>query len=126
MISKDVSNTQTVRNVIIIDEKGIIRTILIYPLNVGRYIPEILRTVQALQMADCSNAMTPANWIPNEPVIVPPPQTFEELQARTEEIEKNQNGITLFKIFVNVMSKKDVPIDTKNNLKKCKKILTNR
>ena len=99
MISKDVSNTQTVRNVIIIDEKGIIRTILIYPLNVGRYIPEILRTVQALQMADCSNAMTPANWIPNEPVIVPPPQTFEELQARTEEIEKNQNGITWYLSF---------------------------
>ena len=99
MISKDVSSTETVRNVIIIDDKGIIRTILIYPLNVGRNIAEILRTVQALQMADCSKASTPANWIPNEPVIVPPPQTFKALQERQEEIEKNQNGITWYLSF---------------------------
>ena len=31
------------RNVFIIDDKGIVRTILVYPLNVGRFIPEILR-----------------------------------------------------------------------------------
>ena len=99
MISKDVSSTETVRNVIIIDDKGIIRTILIYPLNVGRNIAEILRTVQALQMADCSNASTPANWIPNEPVIIPSPQTFKALQERQEEIEKNQNGITWYLSF---------------------------
>ena len=99
MISKDVSSTETVRNVIIIDDKGIIRTILIYPLNVGRNIAEILRTVQALQMADCSNASTPANWIPNEPVIIPSPQTFKALQERQEEIEKNQNGLTWYLSF---------------------------
>lgn len=96
MISKDVSSTETVRNVIIIDDKGIIRTILIYPLNVGRNIAEILRTVQALQMADCSKASTPANWLPNEPVIIPPPQTFEDLQKRQEEIKKDKNGITWY------------------------------
>ena len=99
MISKDVSTTETVRNVVIIDDKGIIRAILIYPLNVGRNIAEILRTVQALQMADCSKASTPANWIPNEPVIIPLPQTFEALQERQEEIEKNQNGITWYLSF---------------------------
>ena len=72
MIASDISNTKTVRNVYIIDEKGIIRVILIYPLNVGRWIPEILRTVEALQMADCANASTPANWRPGDPVIIPP------------------------------------------------------
>ena len=55
MISSDISNTETVRNVFIIDDKGIIRTILIYPLNIGRFIPEIIRIVQALQMAECGN-----------------------------------------------------------------------
>ena len=55
MISSDISNTETVRNVFIIDDKEIIRTILIYPLNIGRFIPEIIRIVQALQMAECSN-----------------------------------------------------------------------
>ena len=39
MISNDISNTETVRNVFIIDDKGIVRTILVYPLNVGRFVP---------------------------------------------------------------------------------------
>ena len=34
MISNDVSTTETVRNVFIIDDKGIVRVILVYPLNV--------------------------------------------------------------------------------------------
>ena len=82
MIASDISNTETVRNVYIIDEKGIIRVLLVYPLNVGRWIPEIIRTVQALQMADCSNASTPADWRPGEPVLMKVPQTFKQLQER--------------------------------------------
>ena len=35
MISSDISNTETVRNVYIIDPEGIIRLILIYPMNIG-------------------------------------------------------------------------------------------
>lgn len=71
MISKDVSSTQTVRDVVIIDTEGVVRLILTYPLNVGRNIAEILRAVQALQMADCAKGSTPANWVPNQPVIIP-------------------------------------------------------
>ena len=99
MIANDISNTETVRNVFVIDDKGIIRTILIYPLNIGRFIPEIIRIVQALQMADCAKGSTAANWMPNQPVIVPAPQTFEALQQRNEEIDKNQNGITWYLSF---------------------------
>lgn len=36
MISNDVSSTKTVRNVFIIDDKGIIRTIFIYPMNIRK------------------------------------------------------------------------------------------
>lgn len=96
MISKDISNTETVRNVFIIDDKGIIRTILIYPMNIGRFIPEIIRIVQALQMADCSKGSTGANWLPNQPVIVPPPKTFEQLEERVESINENRNGISWY------------------------------
>ena len=99
MISNDISNTETVRAVYIIDNKGIIRTILIYPMNIGRFIPEILRTVQALQMADCMEASTPANWIPNQPVIVSPPKTFEQLQERSNYIQENRNGISWYLSF---------------------------
>ena len=99
MISSDISNTETVRNVYIIDDKGIIRTILIYPMNVGRFIPEIIRIVQALQMVDCANASTATNWIPNQPVIVSPPKTSEALMERLNEIEKNRNGISWYLSF---------------------------
>ena len=99
MISNDISTTETVRNVLIIDDKGIVRTIFVYPLNVGRFVPEIIRTVQALQMADCSKGSTAANWMPGQPVIVPAPKTFEELQERQNSIKENQNGINWYLCF---------------------------
>ncbi len=63
MISNDIDTTKTVRNVFIIDDKGIVRAIFVYPMNVGRCIPEILRTIEALQTADKYNVSTPANWV---------------------------------------------------------------
>lgn len=99
MISNDVSTTETVRNVFIIDDKQIVRAIMIYPLNVGRFIPEIIRTVQALQMADCSNGSTAANWMPGQPVIVPAPKTYCELEERQNYINENKNGISWYLSF---------------------------
>ena len=99
MVSNDISSTETVRNVFIIDDKQIVRTIMVYPLNVGRFIPEIIRTVQALQMADCSKGSTAANWMPGQPVIVAPPKTFCELEERQNSINENQNGISWYLSF---------------------------
>lgn len=99
MISTDISNTETVRNVFIIDDTGKIRTILVYPMNIGRWIPEILRIVQALQVADYNKASTPANWIPCNPVIVPIPKTFQGLQERQNEIQENKNGMSWYLSF---------------------------
>lgn len=101
MISNDVSTTETVRNVFIIDGKGVIRLILVYPMNVGRCIPEILRALQALQVADNNQVATPANWVPCQPVILPSPTTFAELEERNKEIEKNQNGMSWYLSFKN-------------------------
>ena len=99
MISNDISNTETVRNVFVIDDKGVIRTILVYPMNVGRFIPEIIRIIQALQMADCMNSSTAANWMPNQPVIQLIPKTFEQLEERNNQIEENRNGISWYLSF---------------------------
>lgn len=99
MISNDVSNTETVRNVFIIDDKGIVRAILVYPMNVGRCIPEILRVLQALQIADCNKGATPANWCPYEPMIVPMPQTYQALEERMNMIQKNRNGFNWYLSF---------------------------
>ena len=119
MISNDVSSTETVRTVFIIDDKQIVRTILIYPLNVGRFIPEILRTVQALQMADCSGGSTAANWMPGQPVIVPPPKTFKELQEIQNYINENQNGINWYLSFKEPpeICEKDVNSSDESNCK---------
>lgn len=99
MISNDVSKTETVRNVYIIDDKGVIRLILVYPMQVGRSIPEILRTIEALQTSDNCNVATPLNWNPGMPVIQFAPKTFEELLERQEEISKDRNGMSWYLSF---------------------------
>jgi len=76
------SATHTVRAVFIVDDRGVIRAILYYPLNVGRLIDEILRIVKALQLSDRLGRAIPANWPNNEligeAVIVPPTSTVFE------------------------------------------------
>lgn len=116
MISNDVSKTETVRNVFIIDDKGIIRAIFVYPMQIGRAIPEILRTLQALQIADENSAMTPANWVPCEPIILPPPHSFQELQKRMLEIEKEKSGMNWYLSFKQPSNCKQIE-NSKNELK---------
>lgn len=99
MISNDVSSTKTVRNVFIIDDKGIVRAIFIYPMNIGRCIPEILRTVEALQTSDKCGGSTPANWVTGNPLIQSSPQTYCELKQRIGEIEQNRNGMSWYLTF---------------------------
>ena len=107
MISNNISSTETVRNVFIIDSNGIVRLILAYPMNVGRCIPEILRALQALQVADENNGSTAVNWIPCEPVILPIPQTFDELLERKQEIAENKNGMNWYLSFKEPQSCKE-------------------
>lgn len=83
MIAPNVSNTNTIRNVYIIDPIQKIRCILSYPKTCGRNIGEILRILESLQITDNENVLTPANWIPNQSSIIPPPQTYNELLERT-------------------------------------------
>jgi len=72
MIQPGESNTKAVRAVFVIDPKGIIRTIIYYPLSMGRNFDELIRVVQALQTADAFSVATPADWRPGDDVIVPP------------------------------------------------------
>lgn len=116
MIANDISTTETVRNVFIIDDKGVVRTIFIYPLNVGRWIPEILRVVEALQVADCNKASTPANWVPGQPIIKPAPTTFQTLQERQREVENNRNGMSWYLSFKKTDEKCNKQIQENKNL----------
>jgi peroxiredoxin (alkyl hydroperoxide reductase subunit C) len=84
MIHPGDAETKAVRAVFVIDPKGIVRTIIYYPLSTGRNVDELLRVVKALQTADEFSVATPADWQPGEPVIVPPPGTSTGAQERME------------------------------------------
>jgi peroxiredoxin (alkyl hydroperoxide reductase subunit C) len=51
----------------------------------GRSIDEVLRLVKALQTSDEHGVATPEAWQPGEPVIVPPPSTDAEAEARKDQ-----------------------------------------
>ena len=72
MIMPGEDSTKAVRAVFVVDPKGIIRTIIYYPLSLGRNFDELKRVIIALQTADALSVATPADWRPGDPVIVPP------------------------------------------------------
>lgn len=71
MIMPGESTTQAVRAVFVIDPVGKIRTIIYYPLSLGRNFDELKRVVIALQAADAFSIATPADWRPGDDVIIP-------------------------------------------------------
>lgn len=72
MVMPGESSTKAVRAVFVIDPKGIIRTIIYYPLSLGRNFDELYRVVLALKTADEFNIATPADWRPGDDVIISP------------------------------------------------------
>ena len=85
MIHPGQSDTSTIRTVFFIDDKGIMRAMLYYPMSNGRSMPEILRLTKALQTSDKHKIATPANWEPGDKVIVPAPTTPEGIEERMKE-----------------------------------------
>jgi len=83
------SNTKAVRAVFVIDPKGIIRTIIYYPLSLGRNFDELYRVVIALQTADAFSVATPADWRPGDDVIVPTAGSCGVAKERMESKDEN-------------------------------------
>lgn len=99
MIQPNQSNTQAVRAVFIIDPKGIIRTILYYPLSTGRNFDEIKRIVIALQKADSDGVATPADWRPGDDVIIPTAGSCGTAKERMESKDNNMYCLDWFMCF---------------------------
>ena len=99
MIQPEQSTTQAVRAVFIIDPKGIIRTILYYPISTGRNIAEIKRIILALQKADQDACATPANWQPGDDVIVPTAGSCGVAKERVNSKDPNQYCLDWFMCF---------------------------
>jgi peroxiredoxin (alkyl hydroperoxide reductase subunit C) len=85
MIMPGASSTSTVRTTFIIDEKGLVRAMIYYPLTNGRSIPEILRLLKALQTTDEYGVATPEGWEPGDKVLVPPPTTAKAAEKRVSD-----------------------------------------
>ena len=85
------SSTKAVRAVFVIDPQGVIRTIIYYPLSLGRNFDELYRVVIALQTADAFHVATPADWQPGDDVIVP---TAGSCGVAKERMESHKNGTT--------------------------------
>ncbi len=82
MLQPNESETAAVRAVFFIDPNRKIRLIMYYPLNVGRNMEEIMRALEALQMADKHKVAMPLDWKKGDKVIVPPPKTLAEMDER--------------------------------------------
>lgn len=117
MISEQMSDTSTVRSVFIIDPNQILRTILYYPLTTGRNIPEIVRIIDALQTSDEHNVLTPADWLPGMPVILPPPKTYKELKERIKSCDKNKSCMDWYLCFIDDKNSNNKKLDYKANVK---------
>lgn len=95
MIQPGESQTKAVRAVFFIDPKGIIRTIIYYPLSLGRNFDELYRVVVALQTADNYSVAMPADWRPGKDVIVPTAGSCGVAKERME----NKDEMTCYDWF---------------------------
>ncbi len=88
MLHQSASSSKDVRGVFIINPDNKIAAIYFYPMNVGRNLEEVKRTVIALQTASGKGKdryLIPANWQVGDDVMVPQfPYTEKEVQDKPE------------------------------------------
>jgi len=92
MLHEPVSTNRDIRGVFIIDPENTVRSINFYPMEVGRNIDEIVRTIEALQTTTQAKVLTPANWNEGDDVMVPYyPYTKEQLEQNPALAEEYYN-----------------------------------
>ncbi len=96
MLQPGESSTKAVRAVFFIDPKGIIRTIIYYPLSLGRNFDELKRVIIGLQTADNFGVALPADWRPGDAVIVPPAGSCGVAKSR---MEGQEEGVKCYDWF---------------------------
>lgn len=85
MIMPGASDTSAVRTTFLIDPESVLRAMVYYPMSNGRSIDEFLRLLKAMQTSDAHQVATPAGWQPGDDVVVPPPKTAQEAEARAND-----------------------------------------
>ena len=84
MVQTSAGHTSAVRALFVIDDQGILRAMLWYPLTTGRSVSEVLRLVQALQTADRLHVVTPEGWKPGQDTVERPPDTVAATEVRRD------------------------------------------
>lgn len=89
MIQPGESTTSAVRAVFFIDPQDKIRTIMYYPLSLGRNFDEIKRVLVGLQTSDNFSVALPADWRPGDEVIIPPAGSCGIAKERMDGADKD-------------------------------------
>ncbi len=86
MVAADARDASAVRTVFVIDPRGVIRAMSCYPVEIGRSVEEVLRTVAALQAADAGPGLAPEGWRPGDPLLEQPEPTLDSVFAAADPV----------------------------------------
>lgn len=81
MLDNGSDSTATVRAVFFIDPSGLLRAKILYPMQVGRSVTEIIRVLSALQSSDEHKMSAPEGWKPGEELVPMAPTTLKEANS---------------------------------------------
>lgn len=87
----------TIRSIFIISPDKKIRMMMTYPMSTGRNFNEILRVLDAIQLTDRHQVVTPANWQYGDDVIISP--SVSDAEAR----EKYPQGFKTLKPYLRLV-----------------------
>ncbi|MFN2322144.1 MAG: peroxiredoxin [Trueperaceae bacterium] len=87
MIHPGEGDASSVRSVFIIGPDDTIKLILVYPKSTGRNFDEILRALDALQLAETGPYATPVDWRPGERVIISTDFPTDQARERFPDLE---------------------------------------
>ncbi len=76
------ADNATVRSVFIVGPDKKIKATFTYPMSAGRNFDEVLRLLDAIQIAAKHNVATPVNWKPGQDVIIPTSVSDEDAKKK--------------------------------------------
>ncbi len=82
MIHPQEDESAAIRALFVIDPAMKVRLTMNYPMSVGRNFGEVLRIIDAMQLADARGVATPADWIKGDPVLIPASVSNEQAEER--------------------------------------------
>jgi len=82
MVAPDAVDASAVRATMFIDPDGVLRAATVYPAEVGRSVPEILRMVAALKRVHDGGVLAPADWHPGDDLLMEPDQDLGSVLSK--------------------------------------------